>query len=448
MITKISFKRIKFILLNFVIAVIPLIYLPYRSQYPSSVLRIVDNQGNIYNAMRDVIYEPKIQILYIVVALLLISLFFALRKEEIKAKWKSIYYPLALFALLITISTLLSPYRELAIYGRPHRREGLIALLSYIFIFIITTISVDNKKNLNTILKSFLLSGFIISCYGILQYFNLDPMLRDPLRANWSGRAFSTLGNPNFAGSYVGMLLPISFTLYMSSLNKRKTILLGIITTTAYAFFVSTGTRSAYLAIFLIIPLIIYLLKDNLLNNKKRLTIILIAFLLVTTIFNLSDDGYFLGRVSSIFSDGQKVITDFESADSAGSTRVQIYKTTLPLLLETPLFGKGPDTFQHVYPQELRESSSILDKAHSEYLQIGTTLGIPALIAYLWFLFKVIKINIVKLKDNNSPYNIALFLAVSAYLIQAAFNISVVAVAPVFWLILGLSFNKYKTKLA
>ena len=445
MITKISFKKIKFALLNFVIAIIPLIYLPYRSEYPNAVLRMVDGKGNIYNAMRDVIYQPKIQVLYIVIALLLISLFFALRKKEIKPEGKNIYFPLTIFALLIIISTILSSYTEIALYGRPHRREGLITLLCYIFIFIITIITIDNKKDLKTILKSFLFSGFIISCYGILQYFNLDPMPRDPLRANWSGRAFSTLGNPNFAGSYVSMLLPISFSLYMNSLNKRKTILLGIITTTAYAFLVSTGTRSAYLAIFLIIPLAIYLLKDSLINNKKRLTIILIAFLLVTAIFNFSDDGYFLGRISSIFSDGHRVVTDFESADDAGSTRVQIYKTTIPLLLETPLFGEGPDTFQHVYPQEMRESNRVLDKAHSEYLQIGTTLGIPALIAYLWFLFKVIKRNINKLKSNRNVYDIALFLAVSAYLIQASFNISVVTVAPVFWLLLGLSYKKMAT---
>ncbi len=445
MIPKISFKRIKFLLLNFVIAIIPLIYLPYRSEYPNAVLRIVDGKGNIYNAMRDVIYEPKIEMIYIVVVLLLISLFFALRKKEINPKWRSIYFPLALFTLFITISTILSSYKEVAIYGRPHRREGFIALLSYLLIFIMTIITVDKEKDFKTIIKSFLISGFIISCYGILQYFNLDPMPRDPLRANWSGRAFSTLGNPNFAGSYASMLLPISFTLYMKSLNKKKTILLGISTTTAYAFLVSTGTRSAYLAILLIIPVIIYLLKDSLINNKKRLSIILIAFLLVTAIFNLSDDGYFLGRLSSIFSDSHRVVTDFESADDAGSTRVQIYRTTVPLLLETPFFGKGPDTFQHVYPQELRDSSNILDKAHSEYLQIGTTLGIPALIAYLWFLFKVIKRNIAKLKDNKNTYNIALFLAVSAYLIQATFNISVVTVAPVFWLILGLSYKKMAT---
>ena len=64
--------------------------------------------------------------------------------------------------------------------------------------------------------------------------------------------------------------------------------------------------------------------------------------------------------------------------------------------------------------------------------------GLPALLAYLWFVIVVLKTNL-KTIQLESEYQIALLLAVVGYLVQATFNISVIAVAPVFWSLLALN---------
>ena len=86
-----------------------------------------------------------------------------------------------------------------------------------------------------------------------------------------------------------------------------------------------------------------------------------------------------------------------------------------------------------------------VDRAHNEYLHIAAVTGIPALICYLLMLF-LITINNIKFifKDKIQT---ALLFGVLGYLIQAFFNISVVSVAPIFWILLGLLAKTYKDPL-
>ncbi len=84
--------------------------------------------------------------------------------------------------------------------------------------------------------------------------------------------------------------------------------------------------------------------------------------------------------------------------DQVGSSRIFIYRNSLPLLLESPILGVGPDNFAEVFPQEdfqefKGNQRQIVDKAHSEYIQLGVTTGLPALFIYLalisYILFKL-----------------------------------------------------------
>jgi putative inorganic carbon (HCO3(-)) transporter len=123
--------------------------------------------------------------------------------------------------------------------------------------------------------------------------------------------------------------------------------------------------------------------------------------------------------------------------------RTYIYTTGIKLLLKNPLLGSGPDTFDKVFPQQ--KGFRLLDKAHSEYIQIGVTTGLPSLIIYLLFIYNLLKININALKQRNL-YQIATFFGIIAYLIQAIFSISVVSVAPVFWGLMGLNLAIIRNK--
>ena len=81
------------------------------------------------------------------------------------------------------------------------------------------------------------------------------------------------------------------------------------------------------------------------------------------------------------------------------------------------------------------------DKAHNVYIQIGVTNGIFALAAYM-LICLVVFLKGFKLKDN---YSNSLFMAFVSYCILAFANISVIDVAPYFFIILGLLMSEEKS---
>ena len=86
----------------------------------------------------------------------------------------------------------------------------------------------------------------------------------------------------------------------------------------------------------------------------------------------------------------------------------------------------------------------VYDKAHNEYLQILVTQGIFALICWLIIYLLIVKDGLIRFFKDKKTY---LLIPVVGYLIQAFFNISVIEVAPMFYMALGLCINKDNAKL-
>jgi O-antigen ligase len=144
----------------------------------------------------------------------------------------------------------------------------------------------------------------------------------------------------------------------------------------------------------------------------------------------------------------------FEGYERLGSSRGYIWSRTLPLLKETILIGHGPDTYAMYFPQDdvigkLKFFSTpkiIVDKPHNLYLQIAINTGFLSLLALLWLWGKYLlsSLNLYYRSDLNNwqdRLGISLMGAVTAYLIAGFFNDSVISVAPVFWIILGLGIS-------
>ncbi|MGI6575500.1 MAG: hypothetical protein ACOX3A_06590 [bacterium] len=66
------------------------------------------------------------------------------------------------------------------------------------------------------------------------------------------------------------------------------------------------------------------------------------------------------------------------------------------------------------------------------------TIGIPALIAYLWFL-KLIAVDL----DRKEPLHFAVLLMIVIYLLQGIFLVDTLVVYPLFWILLGMGKGFY-----
>lgn len=133
------------------------------------------------------------------------------------------------------------------------------------------------------------------------------------------------------------------------------------------------------------------------------------------------------------------------------SGRGYLWSRTLPLLLEHPLLGSGPDSFLLVFPQDDYVARSnlghsfftqLLTNAHNLYLQTAVQTGIPALLCFLGFVFHYLKRS-WKLYYGKRPdsdlerMGSGIFLGVAAYLICGLTFASSVCTTPFFWMLLG-----------
>lgn len=106
------------------------------------------------------------------------------------------------------------------------------------------------------------------------------------------------------------------------------------------------------------------------------------------------------------------------------------------------LTGSGIDTFKEAFLDEylvIESIDAVVDKAHNEYLQIALTEGVIPLLGYIGLIFYTL-VRFIRhfRKETLMVTDIALVFAILAYLTQAIFNIRVIQIAPLFFILFGL----------
>ncbi|WP_396127938.1 O-antigen ligase family protein [Clostridium sp.] len=137
--------------------------------------------------------------------------------------------------------------------------------------------------------------------------------------------------------------------------------------------------------------------------------------------------------------------------EKLGSSRGYIWSRSIPLIKNNLIIGSGPDTFIFQFPQNdyigkyyaYDTPNMLVDKPHDLYLQIALDYGLIALISFLCIMFIYIfdSIRLYAFKNNynhSQILGIANALGIIGYLFAGFFNDSIISVAPVFWIVLGV----------
>lgn len=353
-----------------------------------------------------------------------------------------------LYTIIICTSTALSVDTNLSLQGGEKRLEGFPVLVCYASLFFFSFRYISTNK-LDLVIRLITYCSALVALYGILQHFQLDFLPRNSKKLDWT-RSYAFFDNPNFFGSYLVLMILPATALYLSSKKKIYQILhLGIISILFIALIYSI-TRSAWLGTFcgFIFLSFFVIWKRRYLWKRWLLLLVILASLFI--LINKFENNSYLTRANTIISDADSVLSG-ENTGDAGSSRWYIWKKSLPLVKEYFWFGSGPDTFAVVFPNNPEEKQKYfnnpdikVDKAHNEYLQIAVTLGVPALIVYLIFISHILISGLKAARRQSGDlqiYTYGLLAAIVGYLIQAFFNISVVPVAPFFWIFLGMLYR-------
>lgn len=406
------------------LAGIPLVFLPLGGEF-------------------DHFYFPKVLAMFILLFSFLLTyiLNFKTIGNIVESDW--INKSLLLYLFLLIISIFYADNVFLAVFGSSGRFEGLITIMMYMGLFLIARYC---PKVNDKFFFLVLVTSIIVSTYGISQHFGFDPFIRDTIRTNWGYRSFSTMGNPNFLGSYLVLIIPIS--IYSFIIRKQK---VGLIFYAILLYCIlCTSTRGSWLgtiaSIISFVALHFFFYKITREEFNRYLIFFVLSFIIIL-IFNFQTEGELFNRFLSITNDAKTLLTNGEDSDYTGANRGFIWKRVVELIKNRPMFGYGIENlgiaFEKYYQKDMIElwgQIRDVDRAHNEYLHIAVTSGVPSLIAYLSFVALIIKNGLLRLRHDK--YMLFLLSSVIGYLAAAFFNISVVSVVYIYWIFLGLIASK------
>lgn len=374
-----------------------------------------------------------VYLLWVIIPPLIIIYLIGMFTKKFKFTYADyIIYVLIIFAIL---STIFAVNTNISIFGEEYRYEGLLSIISYYLIFL-NVKNISNKKYKDNIIYTFLIVGVFQVIYGILQVYTDFSFIK---HFSKSYMAMGLCGNPNFFGSYIIMQLMLSISLYLIE-RKNKYLLLTIIFFIGLTLAGSTGPFLGFILSFIFLIICFYK-KTNIKTIIKTIILLIITYLIIDCslnyVYNSGIDRNY--NISTEIVD--TLITKDKNSNTIGNGRFNLWKNSLPLVKKYWLVGAGLDNFREVYPPNSISHISF-DKAHNVYLQMAITNGSIVLILYCTLCF-IIFIKGIRFK---SRYYISVYMAFIGYSIQAFANISVIDIAPCFFIMLGLIYSKDNDK--
>lgn len=381
----------------------------------------------------------------------------------------------SIFILGLAISLLFSDNKVLSFFGTIDRQQGFLSYLLYFFWFILlsfnlavfrerdleietakevdintSNIKPGSKKLLlqarNRIFLAILASAFLASIYGILQFLGLD-IYHWQEAALYTGRAFSSLGQPNFFASWLLLVSGISFLFFYQEKKFLPKSIYFLIFLTILLALISSGSRGALVAFFAsLFIFLVYLFFSSKVRLTLRKKLVLSGLVLALVfVFAFSLELILPGRISSLV----------DGSGGSVSARLDFYQASVSAIKAEPLFGYGQENLYEAFLPYYQTSWGVHgdvgqapDKAHNLLLDILMSHGFFGLIFYSLFFsfFFFLVFRLLKSKDFHYQ-GLALGFGAFAYLFSLLFSFAVVSTEFYFFIFLALlvSFN-YKAE--
>jgi putative inorganic carbon (HCO3(-)) transporter len=306
--------------------------------------------------------------------------------REIKTTHPPLLLPLLIFlgAILLSLAVTLSLQ-----YSLKEILKWLEVLGIYLFV-----VNVVGKKEAKTIILLILLAGISQALLGIYQFFGrVGPegfLLFDRFM-----RAYGTFEQPNPYGGYLGLVLPLAYSLSLGVRDRGKgirdkgSILLVALATAGLVLMLAamlmTWSRGAWLG-FIAAFVVMNVVRSRRAAALFTLALILLSFVVVMGGLQLLPEAItqrfldflpFLGGV-----DISRV--EITPANFAVIERLAHWQAGWDMFSEHPWLGVGIGNYEPVYPAyALPYWDDPLGHAHNYYLNIAAEAGLIGLSAYL-----------------------------------------------------------------
>lgn len=263
----------------------------------------------------------------------------------------------------------------------PGSLKPSLLMVCLIFGYFLTVQLITNRDWLVRCSVSTVLSGAIVSLYGIVMYYTgggyySAAWLDGEMFGGIANRAVSTLENPNMLGEYLIIVIPIAIAMFLSrGEGMRKTPTFACICLLGVCLLL-TWSRGAWLA--LIVALIAFILMWH----HRSIWLIILGVCSVPILPSILPASI-ISRFASIGN----------MADSSTSYRVYIWRASVGMLKDNCMagIGIGEDAWRRLYPMYSYMGIEAAPHSHNLFIQIWLELGVFGIIAFAIFILLLLQ---------------------------------------------------------
>jgi O-antigen ligase/tetratricopeptide (TPR) repeat protein len=334
----------------------------------------------------------------------------------------------ALF-LLIFLGTVFSVAPLQSVHGTFERGQGLIQW-GYYFVFTVILLLCLTKTSLQRTITALTISSGVIALYAIGQSLGWDPFFHMFDTDFFVGREFSTLGNPDFLGQYLGLIIPLAVgPLIWLKRPWQKAGVGTLILAMVWALFLSESRSPIFGMGVATLGVGLYLVV----NHRHLIWAWVKRHSLALVVAGLALLAGFIHLVAAVGLEHIPLLNRFLfEAENMRSviSRLVIWQVATDIIWAHPFTGIGPEQFssqfsQYIQPDFYRLEEDInisADRAHNDFLSYGLMAGIPGMVAYLGLIAWSLKTYVKQAKASLLTH--VMFFSLFVYFGQNVFSFS------------------------
>ena len=267
-------------------------------------------------------------------------------------------------------------------------RDFLFYLITYLMIFFLV-VQLASPRKARWIVFTVLMLGILTSLYGLYQYFwgfqeilgQINeaefaypfPLKEEVIGRLEGGRIFSTFLLPSHFAAFLGVTIPVAMIFALTNKGWLR-YLFGLAAAVQVVALYLTKSFSGWLSLILAFGCFVFIYLAYIKRMRVRYLISSLVGLVLV--------------LASIFAGLSLQRPDNPLASIQNNPlvlRALNWGTTIEIIKDNPLIGKGLDTFGLIYPSFQRPGVNVVHHSHNTYLQLGVEMGIIGIVVFLWF---------------------------------------------------------------
>ncbi len=348
-----------------------------------------------------------------------------------------LFIGLTTFTVAFLIAGFVGINPHFSFWSNFERGEGGLQLLHLYVFFVLLLTLFRSDKEWKLLAGTFVAAAVLMILYGVGANLNIGRLIGS---GGWSQRFSGSLGNSAYVAAY------LIFATFFAVLAIRKKLLLAILVALFGLFLILTGTRGAYIGVFVgVIGAIIYMAVQSKKWRKPALGILAALIVLGGALFALKNTAIVQ------HSPAKRIFEISLSAQTFG-TRLAAWRIAWKGFLERPIFGWGPGNylylFQHIndpafYNVQTGDYGAWFDEAHSIVFDNLAETGVVGTLAFLgtlaFALWRIWGKRTLGEGERHTPLRALALGTLVAYVVQGLVLFNVLSIYLPLWAFLAWS---------